>query len=159
MMQEIMLLLMLLIANGSPLAARALLGERLKDPIDAGLLLGGRPLFGPSKTWLGLVTAISATALFAPVLGLDWWIGALIGSLAMLGDLVSSFVKRRRGHLSGARAIGLDHLPESLLPLLACIPLLGITLWQVILISLAYVLVNTLTDLVYAWVDPRIRLA
>jgi peptide/nickel transport system permease protein len=29
----------------------------------------------------------------------------------------------------------------------------------VLLISLAYVLVNTLTDLVYAWVDPRIRLA
>jgi peptide/nickel transport system permease protein len=29
----------------------------------------------------------------------------------------------------------------------------------VLLISLAYVLVNTLTDLIYAWVDPRIRLA
>jgi len=28
----------------------------------------------------------------------------------------------------------------------------------VLLVSLAYVLVNTLTDLVYAWVDPRIRL-
>ncbi len=28
----------------------------------------------------------------------------------------------------------------------------------VLLISLAYVLVNTLTDLVYAWIDPRIRL-
>jgi ABC-type dipeptide/oligopeptide/nickel transport system permease component len=27
------------------------------------------------------------------------------------------------------------------------------------LISLAYVFVNTLTDLVYAWLDPRIRLA
>jgi len=29
----------------------------------------------------------------------------------------------------------------------------------VLLVSLTYVLVNTLTDLVYAWVDPRIRLA
>lgn len=29
---------------------------------------------------------------------------------------------------------------------------------SVLLVSLAYVLVNTLTDLVYAWVDPRIRL-
>jgi len=28
----------------------------------------------------------------------------------------------------------------------------------VLIISLAYVLVNTLTDLVYAWIDPRIRL-
>ena len=29
---------------------------------------------------------------------------------------------------------------------------------SVLLISLAYVLVNTLTDLIYVWVDPRIRL-
>ncbi|MDH3413623.1 MAG: ABC transporter permease subunit, partial [Gammaproteobacteria bacterium] len=28
----------------------------------------------------------------------------------------------------------------------------------VLVISLAYVLVNTLTDVVYAWVDPRIRI-
>ena len=28
----------------------------------------------------------------------------------------------------------------------------------VLLVSLGYVLVNTLTDLVYAWVDPRIRI-
>jgi peptide/nickel transport system permease protein len=28
----------------------------------------------------------------------------------------------------------------------------------VLLISLVYVLVNTLTDLVYLWVDPRVRL-
>jgi len=30
---------------------------------------------------------------------------------------------------------------------------------SVLLVSLVYVLVNTLTDLVYVWVDPRIRLA
>ena len=29
----------------------------------------------------------------------------------------------------------------------------------ILLISLAYVLINTLTDIVYAWLDPRIRLA
>ena len=29
----------------------------------------------------------------------------------------------------------------------------------ILLISLAYVVINTLTDLVYAWLDPRIRLA
>ena len=29
----------------------------------------------------------------------------------------------------------------------------------VLLVSLAYVLVNTMTDLVYSWIDPRIRLA
>ena len=29
----------------------------------------------------------------------------------------------------------------------------------VLLISLSYVLVNTLTDVAYAWFDPRIRIA
>ena len=143
-MQEILLLLMLLIANGSPLAARALFGERLARPVDGGLRLGGHPVFGPSKTWRGLLTAILASTIFAPVLGFDWQIGPIIGSLAMLGDLLSSFIKRRLGHPSGAMAVGLDHLPESLLPLLACAPLLGLTLWQVILISLAFMLADLL---------------
>ncbi len=29
---------------------------------------------------------------------------------------------------------------------------------SVLVISLAYVIVNTLTDVVYAWLDPRIRI-
>ena len=43
----------------------------------------------------------------------------------MAGDLVSSFIKRRLGRPPSTRAIGLDQIPESLLPLLACkLPLL-----------------------------------
>ena len=143
-MQEILLLLMLLIANGSPLAAQAVFGNLLAHPVDGGRLLAGRPLFGPSKTWRGLLTAILATTLLAPVLGFAWHIGAIIGSLAMLGDLLSSFIKRRAGLASGARAIGLDHLPESLLPLLACIPLLDLALPQALGISLTFMLVDLL---------------
>ena len=143
-MQEIMLLLMLLIANGSPLAARALLGEHLAQPVDGGLRFRDRPLLGPSKTWRGLITAILASTLSAPILGFDWHIGLIVGALAMLGDLLSSFIKRRLGHLSGTRAIGLDHLPESMLPLLACMPLLGLPLRHVLGISLTFMLVDLL---------------
>lgn len=143
-MLEIQLLLLLLIANGSPLAARAVLGDRWARPLDGGLCWRGRPLFGPSKTWRGLVTAILLSALLAPLLGLGWPIGLVIGSLAMLGDLLSSFVKRRARLASGARAIGLDHLPESVLPLLACIPLLGLAVWQLVLISAAFMLADLL---------------
>jgi CDP-2,3-bis-(O-geranylgeranyl)-sn-glycerol synthase len=56
----------------------------------------------------------------APLIGLDWKIGALVALMAMSGDLVSSFVKRRMGRPPSSRAIGLDQVPESLLPLLAC---------------------------------------
>jgi CDP-2,3-bis-(O-geranylgeranyl)-sn-glycerol synthase len=38
----------------------------------------------------------------------------------MAGDLVSSFVKRRLDLAPSSRATGLDQIPESLFPLLAC---------------------------------------
>ena len=38
----------------------------------------------------------------------------------MAGDLLSSFVKRRLNLPPSSKATGLDQLPESLLPLLAC---------------------------------------
>jgi len=45
----------------------------------------------------------------------------------MAGDLFSSFLKRRL-HLSPeSRATGLDQVPESLFPLLACRKLLSLT--------------------------------
>jgi CDP-2,3-bis-(O-geranylgeranyl)-sn-glycerol synthase len=42
-----------------------------------------------------------------------------VGLTAMLGDLLSSFIKRRLGMASSSMALGLDQIPESLLPLLA----------------------------------------
>ena len=38
----------------------------------------------------------------------------------MSGDLFSSFLKRRLRLTASSRAIGLDQIPESLFPLLAC---------------------------------------
>lgn len=143
-MLEIKLWMLLLIANGSPIAARRALGARWARPVDGGRRWRGQPLFGPSKTWRGLVIAVLMSTLAAPWLGLSWQNGFVIGSLAMFGDLLSSFVKRRAHLAPGARAIGLDHLPESMLPLLACIPLLGVTLWQVLLISTAFMLADLL---------------
>lgn len=46
-------------------------------------------------------------------------IGAIIALNAMLGDLSSSFIKRRLGIPSSKMALGLDQIPESLLPLVA----------------------------------------
>lgn len=45
----------------------------------------------------------------------------------MVGDLFSSFVKRRLGMSSSSKFTGLDQIPESLLPLLACMALLPLT--------------------------------
>jgi CDP-diglyceride synthetase len=101
--------------------AKKVLGRRLAWPLDGGRrFFDGRPLFGPSKTLRGLILALALTPIGAALLGLGWRIGIAVAALAMAGDLLSSFTKRRLGRPSSDRAIGLDQIPESLLPLLAC---------------------------------------
>jgi hypothetical protein len=115
------MLILLALANGTPVFAKKIFGERLSRPVDGGLrFFDGRPLFGASKTIRGALLAILVTTAGAPLIGLDWRIGALVGTLAMVGDLVSSFIKRRLAMASSSQASGLDQIPESLLPLLAC---------------------------------------
>jgi CDP-2,3-bis-(O-geranylgeranyl)-sn-glycerol synthase len=115
------LLVLLLLANGAPLAAKKLFGSRWSYPVDANLaFIDGRPLVGRTKTIRGLVFAIAAATAAAPLLGLDWTTGLVAGAAAMAGDLFSSFVKRRLDLDESSQAIGLDQIPESLFPLLAC---------------------------------------
>ena len=125
------LLVLLLLANGTPMVAGKLLGARLARPLDGGLeFADGRPLFGRSKTIRGVVLAILVTIAGAPLVGLAWQIGLLTGALAMAGDLCSSFFKRRLGLPASSPAVGLDQIPESLFPLLACIASAVIDPWR-----------------------------
>jgi CDP-2,3-bis-(O-geranylgeranyl)-sn-glycerol synthase len=52
----------------------------------------------------------------------------------MAGDLFSSFVKRRLGYVSSSRALGLDQIPESLLPGLICKSFLGLGFLDIIVV-------------------------
>lgn len=113
------LLLLLLTANGTPILARRILGRHWNQPVDNGYTLGdGRRLFGETKTWRGLVLAMAVTAAVAWLLGFPPLAGALFALIALAGDLVSSFIKRRLGLMPSSRATGLDQLPEAILPLL-----------------------------------------
>ena len=104
-------------ANAAPIALRELTRDRYSAPVDGGLVLrDGRRLFGPSKTWPGAAFAILVPACLAPWVGLSWRAGALVGATAMAGDCFSSFVKRRLGLAASSMALGLDQVPESLLP-------------------------------------------
>lgn len=110
---------LLFVANGAPVLASKFCGARAAWPADCGLNLpDGHPAFGPAKTWRGLVASVAATAMAAAWLGYGAEAGAIFGALAMLGDLTSSFLKRRFGAPSSAMALGLDQIPESLFPLL-----------------------------------------
>jgi CDP-2,3-bis-(O-geranylgeranyl)-sn-glycerol synthase len=128
------LLVLLTLANGTPIAAKKLFGQRFARPLDNGIILyDGRPLFGPSKTIRGILSSTFVTAASAPLIGLDWTIGAVVAATAMAGDLFSSFVKRRLNFPPSSQALGLDQVPESLFPMLACRDALSLTMADIAL--------------------------
>jgi CDP-diglyceride synthetase len=147
------LLCLLTIANGTPVIAKKFAGNVLSNPIDGGFrCVDGQRLLGSSKTVRGLLFSILATALCAPLLGLDWQLGMLVGSAAMAGDVFSSFVKRRLRLPASSRATGLDQIPESLLPLLVCRQLLALTLIDIAAIVEGFVIGEVwLSRVLYAW--------
>jgi CDP-2,3-bis-(O-geranylgeranyl)-sn-glycerol synthase len=115
------LLILLMTANGTPVIAQKIFGNIWSYPLDGEKVWpDGRPVFGPSKTVRGVACAVVLTTVVAFMLGLTWMLGLLAGALAMIGDLLSSFTKRRLGLPASAQATGLDQVPESLLPALAC---------------------------------------
>jgi CDP-2,3-bis-(O-geranylgeranyl)-sn-glycerol synthase len=122
------LMILLTLANGTPVVANKILGRRLAWPLDGGIkFFDGRPLLGASKTVRGIALSLLASAAGAPLIGLDARIGAVVAGAAMAGDLLSSFVKRRLGLPPSSRATGLDQIPESLFPLLACREVLSLS--------------------------------
>jgi CDP-diglyceride synthetase len=128
-------LLLLIAANGAPVITSKLLGNRLARPIDNGFNLSdGYRLFGNSKTWRGLFSALFLTTVVAILWGLEPFTGVLFGALTMTGDLLTSFIKRRRGNVESSRARGLDAVPESLLPLCLLKDSLALSLIDIALI-------------------------
>jgi CDP-diglyceride synthetase len=127
-LQILKMLVLLAIANGTPILTKNIFGPRLALPLDGGTKLSdGRPVFGRSKTVRGVLVSVFATTACAPLIGIDMTVGALAALAAMAGDLCSSFAKRRLNLPPSSRAIGLDQIPESLFPMLACRDALSLT--------------------------------
>lgn len=127
------ILFLLFVANGAPVIANKLWGGLFAYPVDGGLsFMDGRRVLGPSKTVRGILVSILLTSASAPIIGLSWKTGAVVGAAAMAGDLFSSFLKRRQRLPASAQAIGLDQVPESLFPLLACQSTLSLTVVDIV---------------------------
>jgi len=128
------LLVLITLANGAPIVAKKIFGPRFSFPLDAGtVFFNGRPLFGPSKGIRGILVSVLITTASAPLIGLDLTIGAIVAGAAMAGDLFSSFVKRRLNSPPSSQALGLDQVPESLFPMLACRDALSLTIADIAL--------------------------
>lgn len=137
------LLFLIIVANGSPIMGRWIFNGYWEMPIDGGaVFIDGRPILGTSKTYRGLACSLVGTLLAGALVGLSWKISLIVSALAMVGDCLSSFVKRRLGYPSGAKALGLDQIPESLLPMLG--------MWNVLNLS---VLGLGLTVVIFVFAD------
>ncbi len=90
-----------------------------KYPIDRGASIGGKRILGDGKTWSGLLGGVLSAAMLGLVIGtiLDTLYPAgskgyiIIFSLslgALLGDICSSFIKRRLGRKRGERVPFMD---------------------------------------------------
>ncbi len=138
---------LLVAANGAPVLVNKMLSKRWAWPVDNRLTLSdGHRLFGNSKTWRGLCSAVFFTTLVAVLCGLEPLTGALFGALAMTGDLLASFIKRRMSRTESSRARGLDTVPESLLPILLLKEPLALSLIDIVLVVAIFFLIEELVS-------------
>lgn len=153
MLISLELFVMLVLANGTPVVAARVLKRRWAAPLDGGRLWSdGRPVLGKSKTWRGLVSGALACAMFSLVTGLGFGFGLVFGGLGLLGDLFSSFVKRRLGLPSSARAVGLDQVPEAALPMIYAVIGLPVSGWIGLVVVTVFTAANILVSpLLYRW--------
>ena len=147
------LLFLLMLANGTPVVAKKILGSRYSYPLDCDLAFAdGRPWLGRSKTFRGVVLAVLVTTAGAALVGVSWEVGLLVGVFAMAGDLFSSFCKRRLNLPSSSRASGLDQIPEALFPALACRHLLALAPGDIaVCVAVFFVGEVVLSRLLYAF--------
>jgi CDP-diglyceride synthetase len=156
LMQIVQVLCLLIVANGAPIIARNLLGERYNRPIDGGVVfVDGHRLLGPTKTIRGIVAAVGATALMAPFVGLSCLTGALFGLYTMGGDLVTSFIKRRLGLSSSESVLGLDQGLEALCPILVFRARFALHLPEVLAIMVAFFLLEIVLSRLLYWLHIR----
>jgi len=140
---SLQLLVLLGVANGIPILAKKLLQDRFSMPVDGGLTLpDGEPLFGASKTVRGVILSVVCTTGAAILLQMDWSIGATMAGMSMLGDLFSSFVKRRLRLQPHDQAFGLDQIPEALLPLLAVKAQFNLTSGDIAVVVFAFIILE-----------------
>jgi len=138
-------LLLIIVANSVPWLAGRMLSRHWTTPLDCGLVLrDGMRLFGDHKTWRGLTAGSLAAGLVAMLLGFGLLFGVAFGALSLLGDALSSSIKRRLGMRPGASVPGLDQLPEALLPLFFFAPFLHLNWLASAVITLVFMLLDML---------------
>lgn len=139
-------LTLLIAANSTPWVLGRLLGDHWNAPLDFDFTLrDGRRILGSHKTWRGLVGGVLLCAAVAALCGLEWRLGAGFGALSLLGDSLSSALKRRLNLAAGREVPGVDQLPEALLPLIVFARPLGLDGVSIIAVTALFAVLDILT--------------
>jgi len=146
------------LANSTPVFAKKLPFLRfLNAPMDFGISIKGTRLFGPNKTWRGLISGICVGALTSLALysafpsALDiigvapkepivfaLVLGGLLGFGALLGDAIESFFKRRARVPAGDSWFPFDQLDYVIGGLLASSIVVQLEFSQYIVITIVW---------------------
>jgi CDP-2,3-bis-(O-geranylgeranyl)-sn-glycerol synthase len=133
-------------------------------PLDLGKTFKGIRIFGPNKTWRGLISGILAATLVLALqrlmgdIGLfetvsqfkDYRsmpmlvLGPLLGLGALGGDAIESFFKRQRGIPSGQSWIPFDQIDYILGSIAITLPLIKLSLIHYILMLMVWSLLHVL---------------
>lgn len=84
------------------------------------------------------------TTMLAPLVHVEFMSGAIVSAAAMVGDLFSSFLKRRLKIPPSSMAIRLDQIPEALLPALVARCVLPLTLLDITAIVFVFFIAELL---------------
>lgn len=142
--------------NLLPPLSSVIWGERFARPVDEGRLWADRrPILGSHKTWRGILASLLGGAVVFPVLHVPWWVAGGAALLAMSGDLLSSFIKRRLKYPSGAPIPVLDQLFEGLFPALFLAPHMSLSAAQLLGAVALFVPITYLGSLFWHYVIYR----
>jgi len=140
MVEVIIVIFFLLWINFLPPLANLIWKESFNIPLDFNKLwLDGQPLFGSHKTVRGILTSVLGSLLFLPLFDLKWLLVCIAAFLAMTGDLLSSFIKRRLKYESGKPVIVLDQFFEGFFPTIFLANYLNLSWWQVLTIIILFI--------------------
>jgi len=118
LLQLLYLMIPAYVANMAPVIAKRL---PWNYPMDFGLSIGGKRIFGDHKTWKGFIIGVSIAVIAGYIMSKTYWPfnfsalqwSALAGAGALLGDALKSFFKRRVGIKPGHPWIPFDEIDYS----------------------------------------------
>lgn len=140
------------VANATPvLAAHIPIIKKLDHPMDFGKYFRGKRVFGPHKTWRGLITGMVAATLVLVIqqqlyIHTNWAanladrvdyihipaliLGPLFGFGALMGDAIESFLKRQRNIKPGQGWFPFDQTDYIIGGAIATMPFVQLTIFQ-----------------------------